>query len=198
MPEASWGDEPEPELTAPRSRRRLALVLAASVLLGLAVLAVAWRITDRGVPDRQVALPVSVLGLPRDPAAPDQAVKLALAHVPNDLIDPHAGVYGSYPDALLVIAARAHAWRPGSQVEGFRSGFVRSGAHLDAGRDVPTGELGGEARCWAATLAGERPTVCVFADRGSLLATVDFLGGGVDDAARRGLRVREATVHARS
>jgi hypothetical protein len=38
------------------------------------------------------------------------------------------------------------------------------------------------------------PVVCAYADRGSLLATVDSLGGGLEAAARRGQQIRVQTV----
>lgn len=199
---ASWGDEvvgddvlgadpPSPRPPDPRGGARL--IAAGAVLVALAVGAGLVQGLGRD-PGREVHLPTAVLGLQRDQSASQTIREQALANVPGELIDPQAAVYGELPQAVLVIAAEARTVRPGTQVEGFRAGLERSGGHLTNGRDVDAGTLGGKARCWEATIGGVHPGVCVFVDRGSLVATIDFLGGDLTAAARRGLQVREATV----
>ncbi|GAC1608179.1 MAG: hypothetical protein NVS3B26_04030 [Mycobacteriales bacterium] len=170
------------------------LIVSGAALSALTLLGGAIVIADRAGTHRTVALPTSVLGLARDEAASAQVGKQALADVPTGLTDPQAAVYGTLPNAVLVIAARAHTSQPGSQLEGFRKGIENSGGTLTNGRDVSPGPLGGAARCWQAALSGGHPGVCVFVDAGWLVATVDFLGGGLDAAAKRGRQVREATV----
>ena len=190
-PPADWS----PPTSAPA--RGTGLIVGGAVLTALTVLGGAVLIANPTGVQRTIALPTSVLGLARDEAASAQIGKKALSNVPPGLTDAHAAVYGTLPNAVLVIAARAHTSRPSSQLEGFREGIERSGGTLTNGRDVQAGGLGGAARCWEASLSGVRPAVCVFVDGGSLVATIDFLGGGLDGAAKRGRQVREATVTAR-
>jgi enoyl-[acyl-carrier-protein] reductase (NADH) len=137
-----------------------------------------------------------VLGLERADGAGAQIADSALQAAPADLIDPHAALYGTPGLSVLVIAARAHTSFPSRQIDSFRKGFEGAGrSTLTDGRNVKTGHLGGAARCWLAHLNGTTPGVCIFVDRGSLVATIDFLPGGVEEAAKRGLQIREATVH---
>jgi hypothetical protein len=146
--------------------------------------------------DRNVALPRTVLGLERVQGNGAQIAESALQAAPKDLIDPHAALYGTPGLSVLVIAARAHTSSPSVQIDSFREGFEGSGGgRLTDGRGVPPGKLGGAARCWVAHISGTEPGVCIFVDRGSLVATIDFLPGGVEEAAKRGLQIREATVH---
>jgi hypothetical protein len=175
----------------PVQRRGTGLILGGIALAVVSLVALGVQTRSQ---ERRVALPTAVLGLARDQAASRQISDQALASVPGDLIDPQAAIYGELPQAVLVIAARAHTSRPANQLDGFRTGLQKAGGTLTNGRDVDAGSLGGAARCWQGAIAGAHPDVCVFVDRGSLVATVDFLGGGLPAAARRGLQIREATV----
>lgn len=179
---------------APVRKRGTGLLIGGAVLVVLTLAGGAVRVADRAAAQRRVELPTSVLGLARDQAASAQVGTSALSNVPAGLTDPQAAVYGTLPNALLVIAARASTSRPADQLEAFRKGLEKSGGTLEKGRDVDAGRLGGAARCWEGVIGGIRPGVCVFVDRGSLVATIDFLGGGVEEAAKRGRQVREATV----
>jgi hypothetical protein len=196
---ASWGDDVGGDASPPRPadpRGGARLIVAGAMLVALALVAGLVQGVGREH-ERGVRLPTAVLGLQRDQAASEAIRDQALANVPDELIDPQAALYGQLPRAVLVIAAKARTVRPATQVEGFRAGLERSGGALRNGRDVDAGTLGGKARCWEATISGVNPGVCVFVDRGSLVATIDFLGGELTAAAQRGLQVREATVSER-
>ncbi len=180
-----------------RATSRGGVLMAAGVgLIALALVAAGLRATAVPAPTRRVALPTSVLGMARDAAATEVIYKRALsAGVPAGLEDPQVAAYGMPPAVLLVIAGRVRTSRPSRQLDGFRRGLEKSGGRLEHARDVDPGPLGGAARCWDASISDVHPGVCVFVDDGSLVATLDFLGGGLDAAAKRGLQVRATTVH---
>ena len=188
------GPAPTPWPATPERPRGTGLVAGGIALIVLSLLGGVLAAVNRESSRRRVELPSSVIGLARDQTASEQAGKQVLSGVPSGLIDTKAAVYGALPKAVLVIAARANTSVPSSQVDDFRKGIERSGGKLENGRNVDAGSLGGSARCWEAVISTVRPGVCVFVDRGSLVATIDFLGGGVDAAAKRGLQIREATV----
>jgi hypothetical protein len=193
-PSAAPAPWPAPAAAAPRGG---GLVAGGTALVALTLVGAAGAAVRHHDQQRRVDLPSSVLALARDQSASDEAGKQVLQGIPAGLVDPQAAVYGTLPDALLVIAARTGSSDAGRQLDGFRTGIEKSGGKLTNGRDVATGSLGGAARCWEAVISSVRPDVCAFADAGSLVATIDFLGGGIDAAATRGLQVREASVHRR-
>lgn len=196
-PEAPETDTapPGPPPVEPAPRRSRGLIAAGALLIALSLVGTAVRMVSRPGNEQRIALPSSVLGLARDQAASTQSGQQALARVSAGLSDPQAAVYGTLPEALLVITAKARASQPGGQIEDFGEGIQKSGTRLGATRDVDPGALGGAARCWDATIGAMHPNVCVFVDRRWLVATIDFLGGGLSAAAKRGLQVRLATVH---
>lgn len=191
VPDPTW---PAP---APSKPRGTALIVAGAILTVLALLgAVVQAATLATSTERRVALPTSVIGLERVEGAGAQIAESALQAAPEDLIDPHAALYGTPGLSVLVIAARAKTSFPSRQLDSFRKGFEGAGgSSLTDGRDVDAGDLGGSARCWVAHINDTTPGVCIFVDRGSLVATIDFLPGGIEEAAKRGLQIREATVH---
>lgn len=197
-PAAAPAEPPGFPATEPPVSRGSGLIAAGVILLLLGLLAGGKRAADRTAVERTIELPSAVLGLARDDVASTEAgAELQGGSLPDGMKGARTAVYGMLPRAVLVLAAPGYTTRPGNEIEDFRRSFERDGGTLTDGKEVPAGPLGGVARCWRAREAAPDAVVCVFAETRSVIATTDFLGGGIDAAAARGLQIRSQTVRKR-
>jgi len=166
-----------------------------AVLIALGVLGNVARAVTSVTAKREVALPPSVLGLQRDEQVSQQLRQQFLASAPKGLTHSEVALYGMPPEGLIVIAGSGTLGPPAREIEGFRNGLAStSGVTLNDRTEVAAGPLGGKASCWAASFQGTPAGVCVFADRGSLLATIDFAATMPRPAGARAGQTRAAAV----
>lgn len=192
-PPAGYGPPP-----APAKRRGTGLIIAGSILLALGLIGLLANVGSRvaGSADRverTVALPETVLGLPRDQALSDQARKDAEAA--SDLPPgSQVGAYTDQRDVLLLIAASTPVRDVEAEITAYRRGLEQGGGPLGEGMPVEPGPLGGSARCWAVDFQGNPGHSCIFVDGGSFVSTIDFGALDPQDAGGRGLQARNETV----
>ncbi len=191
----TWpGAVPGGPVAAPR-RRGTALIVVGAVLIALGVLGNVARAVTSVTAKREVALPPSVLGLQRDEQVSQQLRQQFLASAPKGLTHSEVALYGMPPEGLIVVAGSGTLGPPAREIEGFRNGLAStSGVTLNDRTEVAAGPLGGKASCWAASFQGTPAGVCVFADRGSLLATIDFAATMPRPAGARAGQTRAAAV----
>jgi hypothetical protein len=186
----SWPTQP-----AGRTSAGTARIVIGAVLIVFSMIGTATHNLEQASSKREIALPGTAVGLARNAQASATAQQQLANSLPAELQEPQAAVYGEPPTAVLVVAGKEQSDDPASGLEGFRRGIASSGTEVTSGRDVDPGSLGGAARCYDGRLAGAPVVVCAFVDKGSFLATYDFLGGTIDDAAQRGRQIRDASVH---
>lgn len=150
--------------------------------------------------NRAVFTPSTVLGLVRNAelsAQANAAAAAAAAAKDIEAVDGYTStvaVYGSDGPLVTVVAVTGRFSRPEDELQDLRTSFEADGLVLGAGATVEPGVLGGAAYCWPGTVRGTAVFLCIFTDRGSLLAVVDTVATSLAEAARRALEAREAVI----
>jgi len=200
-PAQGWSSAPPILAPQPKAKRPgTALIAVGAALLLFFVAGTLGRGLSTGVTggpkvQRQLVRPDSVLGMPRNEELTTQVRQQFQSSLPSNVETSDIAVYGTPPQVFIVIAALGDFSNTGSQVSSFKAGAEKSaGVPLGDGTAVDPGPLGGDARCWSATLQAVPIGLCVFVDRGSLLSTFDLVNADVNAASERGRQVRSASV----
>lgn len=182
-------DDPEPEHTAPPSRRQL-IVLAALLFVALAGTAAIGSAGWRVISQRKATLtaPEQVAGLIRDDSRPAQATAGHLRDVvaANLELDQSVGVaYGDPTDSnrkVLLFGGTTLLWAPERELDSLIELIGEDAGTIVDSRQVHVGDLGGVMKCVTADSAEGDMTLCGWADHGSIVLAL-FPGHDADEAA---------------
>jgi hypothetical protein len=194
-PAAEW--QAVPAAPAPQTTGGTGRIIAGALIIGLSALGGVGQLAGAAsYPKRTISLSPTVLGAAQNAELTNRFRGQFLSTLPKGLKDGDLAVYGTPTPTLIVIAGVGKLSSPSAEISSFRKGAASNGqVTLSNTHAVEAGELGGKGECSDATFAGlAKAQVCIYADRGSLMAVID-LGASSADGASRSLQVRNAVVH---
>jgi hypothetical protein len=196
-PPDAWGGGP----AAPPAKKKsgVLFIVAGALLTAFAIIGgigFALGLNDDTRDRTEVKLPATLLGLTRNDTGLETAKTQLASSLPKGFDESDVGFYGTRPNGIVVVAGRGTIRSPESEITGFRKGVAGStDGKIGDGEKVDAGPLGGEARCFDTTVAGgTHVDICVFVDKGSIMASFDFVAKNVQQAAGRALTIRSAVI----